>query len=181
MEVSTMGTEKLAALGQVLFEDGCRDGKAWAADEVMAREVTAMVAQVVAETEAAVDADRAEYERGMRVGRMGVVRYMEKLDRDGLRAAAALMRDTVEAIAHDPLPAVLGYARALADGLYEMDCVMVRAATELVIGDVADRLTQGCAIAVERIDTSDGSERLRARLPNGVTVRVTVEAYFEEQ
>jgi hypothetical protein len=153
----------------------------WAADDMTAREVTAMVAQVVAETEAAVDADRAEYERGMRVGRMGVVRYMEKLDRDGLRAAAALMRDTVEAIAHDPLPAVLGYARALADGLYEMDCVMVRAATAHVIGEVADRLRNGLVGQIERDETSDSSERLRVRMPNGVTVRVTVEAYFEEQ
>jgi hypothetical protein len=153
----------------------------WAADDMTAREVTAMVAQVVAETEAAVDADRAEYERGMRVGRMGVVRYMEKLDRDGLRAAAALMRDTVEAIAHDPLPAVLGYARALADGLDEMDCVMVRAATAHVIGEVADRLRNGLVGQIERDETSDSSERLRVRMPNGVTVRVTVEAYFEEQ
>jgi hypothetical protein len=125
--------------------------------------------------------EREEYERGMRVGRMGVVRYMEKLDRDGLRAAAALMRDTVEAIAHDPLPAVLGYARALADGLYEMDCVMVRAATAHVIGEVADRLRNGLVGQIERDETSDSSERLRVRLPNGVTVRVTVEAYFEEQ
>jgi hypothetical protein len=34
---------------------------------------------------------------------------------------------------------------------------------------------------IERDETSDSSERLRVRLPNGVTVRVTVEAYFEEQ